>query len=329
MPQPITASIPATQHVDADFAADVLADLYRYPHRKPWVAWLLWGTLGLVGGHRFYLDRPGSALLYMFTGGGFVFGWIIDAFLLHRMVSAFNSDQDERRVSGRPPRALDFMPPLSRDVLSEPPAWIAQWRNAGAARSSLRLGGDVLVLSITGMLLGAIAGPVGVYEAVVAIAVLAALTAMGGSVGRLDDVPVARELIRWNHRLRLFYYYNKPGRPLALLFRPVTAAISAPFRRRDRAEVRLYLQLGGILTALFLLIDLVEAAAASGLAAFTPLSLFGLWMREAIATFLVIYAFATPIGAVLTVHLLMRRTHVVPRALSAMVLVSMLVGILL
>lgn len=35
------------------------------------------------------------------------------------------------------------------------------------------------------------------------------------------------------------------------------------------------------------------------------------------ATFVVIYAFATPIGAVLTLHLLMRPTHSVPRALGA------------
>src|SRR5690606_13093594 len=143
-----------------------------------------------------------------------------------------------------------------------------------------------------------------------------------------DDLPVTRELIRWNHRLRLFYYYNRPGKPLALLFRPVTAAISAPFRRRDRAEVKLYLQLGGVLTALFLVLDLIEAIAEGGLGALTPMSLFGLWMREAVATFLVIYAFATPIGAVLTVHLLMRPSHFVPRLLRALVVAAMPVVIL-
>lgn len=323
-----SVGISANRHVDADFAADVLADLYQYPHRKRWAAWLLWATLGLFGAHRFYLDRPGSALLYMLTGGGFVFGWVVDAFLLGRMVAEYNSDQDARRMPGRPPRVLDFMPPLSRDVLAQPPAWIEPWRSAGAARSGMRLTGDVLVLLVTGILLGSIAASAGVYEAVAAIAVLAVLTAMGGSVGRLDDLPITQELIPWNHRLRLFYYYNRPGKPLALLFRPVTAAISAPFRRRDRAEVRLYLQLGGVLTGLFLVLDLVEAVASDGLSALGPMSLFGLWMREAVATFLVIYAFATPIGAVLTVHLLMRRSHFVPRLLSALVLVAMLLGIL-
>lgn len=328
MPHTSTVSSSDAAHVDADFAADVLADLYRYPHRKPWAAWLLWATLGLFGGHRFYLDRPGSGLLMMFTGGGFFVGWVIDAFLLHRMVAEYNTDQDTRRVEGRPPRALDFMPPLSRDVLSQPPVWMEQWRTASAARRSMRLTGDVFVLLITGLLLGAIASSAGVYEAVVAIGVLAVLTALGGSVGILDDVPVAQELIRWNHRLRLFYYYNRPGKPLALLFRPMTAAISAPFRRRDRAEVRLYLQLGGVFTAAFLLIDLAEAVAVGGLGALSPTALFGLWMREAVATFIVIYAFATPIGAVLTVHLLMRRSHFVPRMLSALVLAAMLIGIL-
>src|SRR5690606_11752336 len=113
-----------------------------------------------------------------------------------------------------------------------------------------------------------------------------------------------------------FYYYNAPGNPLALLFRPITATVLAPFRLRDRAEVRLYLQLGGVFTLLFLLGDLGEALVANGLGALSPTSLFALWVREATLTFIVIYSFATPIGAVLTLHLLMRRTHLIPRMLS-------------
>jgi hypothetical protein len=142
-------------------------------------------------------------------------------------------------------------------------------------------------------------------------------------------MPVFRELIRWSHRLRLFYYYNRPGTPLALLFRPVTGALLAPFRRRDRAEVKLYLQLGGIFTLLFLLLDLGEALAAEGIGALSPGSLFGLWVKEATTTFIVIYSFATPIGAVLTLHLLMRPTHTVARVLSVLVVVAMFAGLLM
>src|SRR5690606_39103875 len=180
-------------------------------------------------------------------------------------------------------------------VLNQPPEWTERWRAGGAARSGLRLTGDVMVLLITGLGLGWVAGPAGVYEAVLAVLVLTGLTVAGSGAGALSHLPVFRELIRWSHRLRLFYYYNKPGNPLALLFRPVTAALSAPFRRRDRAEVKLYLQLGGVLTLFFLLLDVGEALAAEGLGALTPRGLVSLWLKEAATTFIVIYSFATPI----------------------------------
>lgn len=323
---PAAASQPL--HPDADFAAEVLAELYTYPPKRPWVARLLWALTGWFGGHRFYLDRPGTALLMLLTGGGFFFGWVVDAFHLGRMVREYNEDQARRRQEGQPPRSLAFMPPLSRDVLSRPPAWTEQWRMAGAARQRARLTADAVVLALTGLLLGVVADTTGIYEAVAAIVALAGLSAAGASVGALNDLPVAGELVRWSHRLRLFYYYNRPGRPLALLFRPVTAAITAPFRKRDRAEVKLYLQLGGVFTLLFLLVDLGQAFAERGLGALSPTSLFGLWVREAVGTFLVIYAFATPIGAVLTTHLLMRRTHFVPRMLGALVVLAVVLGIL-
>jgi hypothetical protein len=314
--------------LDADFAEEVLADLYTYPRKQRWVAILLWLTLGWFGAHRFYLERHGTALLMLFTGGGLLVWWMADGIFLGSMVREYNVDQSNRERLGEPPRALDFMPPLSREVLSQPPAWTVRWRTASTHARRLRMLGDVLVLVITGMLAGTVAVSAGVYEAVLAIVVLAALTAAGARVGTFGHLPVVQQLIRWDHRLRLFYYYNAPGSPIALLFRPVTSAVLAPFRRRDRAEVRLYLQLGGVFTLLFLLVDLIEAIAESGLGALSPGSLFGLWVKEAVVTFLVIYAFATPIGAVLTLHLLMRRTHSVPRILSVLVVIAMVLGLL-
>ena len=45
-------------------------------------AYVLWAFTGLLGGHRFYLGRPVSGLVWLFTAGLCGFGWIIDAFLL-------------------------------------------------------------------------------------------------------------------------------------------------------------------------------------------------------------------------------------------------------
>jgi hypothetical protein len=292
------------------------------------VAFVLWLALGWFGAHRFYVDRHGTGLLMLFTGGGGLVWWVVDGFLVRGMVRDYNAEQTLRERVRQPPRELDFMPPLSRDVLSRPPEWVERWQSGGTGRGVARLVGDALVVGVTAFLLGAVASAAGVYEAVIAVLVLAALTVAGSGAGAFGHLPVVRELIRWNHRLRLFYYYNKPGTPLALLFRPLSAAVLAPFRRRDRAEVKLYLQLGGVFTLLFLLIDLIEALAENGLGALSPGSLFGLWIREAVVTFIVIFSFATPIGGVLTLHLLMRRTHTVPRILSALVVVALVLGIL-
>jgi TM2 domain-containing membrane protein YozV len=37
-------------------------------------------VLGVVGGHRFYAGKVGTGILFLFTGGLFAIGWIIDIF---------------------------------------------------------------------------------------------------------------------------------------------------------------------------------------------------------------------------------------------------------
>ena len=44
------------------------------------VAFLLCFFLGYLGIHRFYVGKIGSGVLYFFTGGVFVIGWIVDIF---------------------------------------------------------------------------------------------------------------------------------------------------------------------------------------------------------------------------------------------------------
>jgi len=36
--------------------------------------------LGFVGGHRFYAGKVGTGILFLFTGGLFLVGWIVDIF---------------------------------------------------------------------------------------------------------------------------------------------------------------------------------------------------------------------------------------------------------
>ena len=46
------------------------------------VALLLCIFLGVLGVHRFYVGKIGTGLLYLFTGGLFGIGWIIDIILI-------------------------------------------------------------------------------------------------------------------------------------------------------------------------------------------------------------------------------------------------------
>jgi TM2 domain-containing membrane protein YozV len=60
--------------------------------RELWVAYLLWFFLGLIGVHKFYVGKIGMGILYIFTGGIFLIGWIIDLFTLPSQVRRFNEE---------------------------------------------------------------------------------------------------------------------------------------------------------------------------------------------------------------------------------------------
>jgi len=324
--------MPAADHLpDPDFSRKILEDLYTYRRKRRGVAWLLWATFGWMGVHRFYLKREFTGALMLLTGGGGLVWWVVDAFLLNDMVRGHNQEQTRREREGLPPLELDSMPPLEDRALQRKPEWVGRWEAGGGARRALRMAGDLLVLLVAGMTLGSLIGSSGALEATIAVLLLVGATALGARTGGLDDVPGTRALFRWSHRLRLFYYYNEPGSPPALLLRPLTGFLMAPFRSRARLEVRLYVELGAAFTAAFLLLDIVPGllwpllvpGESPALGAFAE-ELVG----EVFGTFFLTYAFAAPIGAVLTAHLLVRRTHRVPRLLAVFTLVALAMGLL-
>ena len=47
--------------------------------------------LGGIGGHKFYLGKPGMGILYLFTFGLFTIGWIVDLFTLPNQVRRVNT----------------------------------------------------------------------------------------------------------------------------------------------------------------------------------------------------------------------------------------------
>lgn len=65
---------------------------YRYvPGRLNYtVAWALLTFLGVFGIHRFYLGKWITGLVYLLTGGLFLFGWLYDLWTLNGQVSEIN-----------------------------------------------------------------------------------------------------------------------------------------------------------------------------------------------------------------------------------------------
>lgn len=326
--------IASERPLDPDFSREVLEELYAYRRKRPAVAWLLWASVGWLGAHRFYLERPFTGLVQLFTGGGALVWWLADAGLINGMVRAHNAEQARRKRAGEPPVELAFMPPLRGEALQRVPGWVARWGERSAARRGLRLAGDVLVLLVAGTGLGVMAaaeGADGALEAVVAVVLLSGMISLGAGPAWLDDLPGARALVRWTHRLRLFYWHNAPGSPPTMLLRSVLGVLWAPFRAKDRAEVRLYVELGAVFSAAFLLLDIIPEAVVplvvSGQSV-DPEALVSGWLAEALTTFFLTYALAAPVGGVLTLYLLVRPTHTLPRILAVFTVLSIALGVL-
>lgn len=74
----------------ADEAAALLATVPPPRYKSGEVAFVLWLLTGLVGGHRYYLGRPKTAVLQTLTLGGVGLWWLTDLFLLRGMVRVEN-----------------------------------------------------------------------------------------------------------------------------------------------------------------------------------------------------------------------------------------------
>lgn len=56
------------------------------------VAYLLWLFFGVLGVHRFYCGKIGTGILWFFTGGVFLIGWLVDVVLIPAMVEEANRE---------------------------------------------------------------------------------------------------------------------------------------------------------------------------------------------------------------------------------------------
>lgn len=300
-----------------------LGGLFDYPRKSRVTAWILWLLTGFMGGHRLYLGRIGTALLMLFTGGGLLIWWIVDAFLLDRMVAAHDEEQEARERDGRPPVELDAMGPVDRETLTSPPDWATPGR--GRIRE---LVGDVAVLSLTGVLLGAASGGTGDYKGLAVVAGMVFMLNLPAGLYRWRELPLVGGLVRWDLRLHAFYHNHAPGNALARLARPVTGWITSIFRRRNWTETRLYLQLGVAASMFFGLVDFGRDVAAPYLLQGITVNPLEVWTEGVAITMVVIFFFTVPIGATLVKCSLLDRPKGEAWALSALTAVAVVMGLI-
>lgn len=319
----------ARRPLDPEHGAPARLDpgsLFSYPRKRVWLAYVLWLFTGFLGGHRFYLRRIGTAALQFVTSGGLLVWWAVDAFLLPRYVRQHNEAQAEREHEGRPPLALAYLgdePDLS---LTGEPTWIEKRTGLSS------IVGDVGVLLVAGASLGVATGATGSYRASAAVALLALVLNLGGRLEAWRDLPVLGDVLAWSWRLRLFYHREGPGPALSRLLRPVTAFLVLPLRAKHRekrrAEVELYLQLGGTVAILFGVVDVVKDVLVPLAIGPGAVGALESWITGSVLTFVNVYAFAVPVGATLARPLLARRPKGELWGLTAWAALCVLVGVL-
>ena len=300
---------------DPDFSPEIVADLYRHHPCSLLVTTLLAVFLGPFGAHRFYCGKTFTGTLMLLTFGGVFAWWIWDLYHLRSMVDRYNAEGERRQAAGLPSQGLGFLPPQRELKLNEPPAWAS--RRAGRGR----IVGSAMLLYLLGLSLGTVSSSLQMYEPVLVLILFIAASLLAARWPGMAELPLLHELSRWVHRLRLYYHTVDPGPVWRLATRPVFGVFFAAWRPKARAEVRLYLQLGAIMALLLAAFDALELLTSGGF-----WFGFGMLVAEFAQTFIFIYLFVAPAGALLTTQLLLARRDQVVWLLSAITVFGIYTG---
>jgi hypothetical protein len=320
--------------VDGAVRDQLWRELHVYPRKKLWIARVLWLVVGVVGAHRYYMGQTLRGAAMTLTAGGVFIWWIVDGFRLRGMVEQYNEAQAEREAADEPPLGMEFVPNVAPDTLGKMPAWhqVRRYSRFGRVlRRGVGLLADGAMLTLAAYMLGQLALEAGVLNPVYAAVAVVLMINGAPLMMAARHWPVARDMIRWDLRLRLFYHFNKPGHAGRLFGRLVLGLFYAPFLRKARTEVKLYLEVAGIFVAGSAVLYLFTGQAWQALSGFEFETLFSSfaenWFRNAIVGFVMVYGFTAVIGATLMKHMLLRRPHWVLWSLSLLTFFFLLSGL--
>lgn len=301
---------------DPDFSQTVIDELYLPKTKYVSLAMFFGVFLGLFGVHRFYLGKTLTATLMFLSAGGGLIWWLIDLFYIKKMVVEYNHQENERQETGLPPINLKFLPTKKAFDINQLPAWLPK------RSSKARVYGSLFLLSLIGFILGVISGPTDTYEPAIILFVFIVASLTTARWNMAAKIPLVASLARWVHRLRLYYHSVDPGNIWLLGLRPIYGAFYAPFNKKARAEVRLYLELGLIFSILFVMSDLIEIYQSESIWAG-----LGLMFAELVQTLVYTYLFVAPVGALLTTQILLSRHDLVIWGLSIACITFVYVGL--
>ncbi|MEM6485534.1 MAG: TM2 domain-containing protein [Pseudomonadota bacterium] len=305
-----------SQSLGPDFSPEVVDDLYRYQPRS-FPLTVFWAALfGIFGAHRFYCRKPWTGLLMMLSAGGALIWWIRDCFKLGELIEDCNRRERERLDQGLAPSSLNFLPPREQLDLEAPP----KWHSLRAGRS--RIAASAVLLVLIGLTLGTVSSSAELYEPIFILLTFIASSLITAHWREAARWPLASSVIRWTHRLRLYYHTVDPGNTWLLAMRPLIGPFLAPWQKKARAEVRLYLQFGVVMTLLFGVFQIFELLGSGGF-----WNGIALLLSEFIQTLVYTYLFVAPAGALLTTQLLLTDRDYVVWALSGVLIASVYYGV--
>lgn len=302
--------------LDPDFSQEVIDELYCPKPKYVSIALALAVFLGLFGGHRFYLGKTLTGALMFFTLGGGLVWWFADMYRIKRIVKAHNCREKGRQEAGLPPWDLAFLPSREHFTIDAPPAWL----NKRSSKS--RVFGSFFLLLLIGFILGVISGPTDTYEPTIILCVFILASLTTARLKGTANIPIVASLMRWVHKLRLYYYSVDPGNIWLLSIRPICGIFYAPFNKKARAEVGLYFELGLIFSIIFVASDLIDIVQHDSI-------LTGIveTFVELLQTLIFTYLFVAPIGALLTTQILLSRRDWVIWLLSFACIYSVYLGL--
>ncbi|MEM8485961.1 MAG: TM2 domain-containing protein [Bacteroidota bacterium] len=332
MPQAFVAAPAAPyQQVDPMVHNQLVRELHTYRRKNEGIARVLCYLGGFLGLHRFYVGQVGYGILMLATLGGVLVWWILDIAKVRSMVTAYNAEQDRREAADEPPIGMDYVPVATPDAFLDYPAW-GQARLNPKGKPQTRWGkrrefiADALALLFFGFLLGAITGGSGYNGAAYAVVTMVLMINFVDMLVPWHQWPFVGGMIHWDYRLRLFYHFNEPGRRWKLYIRPLLGLLYAPFNKKARTEVLLYLELGSVFVAGKLVLGLFFGDTWEMIRTLNFDGFMGNWAESMALGFITVYGFAAPIGALLMKHVLLRRENYIRWGLSLVVIFFLYTG---